>query len=147
VPLYFNARPYVDPARGQHMGCIETHGQSIQGDPAYLLYLDDSFKEVLQVKLPTTDEDAVLAFEREALINGRIASFGGMSGVAEYLGWIDLSLCDSSLLPANVGGTCSLSHDSLLLVLSVHWCAKCVCICLIRNERAGVASSARQNAR
>jgi len=57
------------------------------------------------VKLPTADEDAVCAFEREALINQRIASFGGMSGVAEYLGSVDLSGVDSSLLPAAVGGT------------------------------------------
>ncbi len=33
------------------------------------------------VKLPTADEDAVRAFEREAHINVRIASFAGMPGI------------------------------------------------------------------
>lgn len=56
------------------------------------------------VKLPTDDEDAVRAFEREGQINERIASFGGMRGVAEYLGYVDVSGVEESSLPAGVGG-------------------------------------------
>ena len=56
------------------------------------------------VKMPTDDEDAIAAFEREGLINERIASFGGIQGAAEFLGTLDLSAIDASLLPAAVGG-------------------------------------------
>ena len=56
------------------------------------------------VKMPTDDCDAIAAFEREGLINERIASFGGIQGAAEFLGTLDLSALDASLLPAAVGG-------------------------------------------
>jgi hypothetical protein len=56
------------------------------------------------VKLPTQDEDAINAFEREGLLNARIASFGGITGVAEFIGSVDLTGVDASLLPAGVGG-------------------------------------------
>ena len=60
------------------------------------------------VKLPSDDADAVNAFEREGQINARIASFGGMPGVAEFLGSVDLSGVDASQLPAGVGGDTAL---------------------------------------
>ena len=54
------------------------------------------------------DEDAINAFEREAVINARIASLGGIRGAAEFLGTLDLSAVDASLLPAAVGGRTAL---------------------------------------
>jgi serine/threonine protein kinase len=43
------------------------------------------------VKLPTNDPDAIAAFESEGRINQQIASYGGLKGVAEFLGTVDLT--------------------------------------------------------
>lgn len=51
------------------------------------------------VKLPTTDPDAVTAFQREGEINKMIASYGGLPGVADFLGTVDLSPIQGRLPP------------------------------------------------
>ena len=58
------------------------------------------------VKLPTEDPDAVAAFNSEGAINQKIASCGGMAGVAEFMGTVDLAPVAAQLPPgigANYG--------------------------------------------
>lgn len=54
------------------------------------------------VKLPTNDPDAVAAFNSEREINKRIAQVGGLKGVAEFLGTVDLTPL-AQQLPPGVG--------------------------------------------
>jgi len=51
------------------------------------------------VKLPTTDPDAVAAFNSEREINKKIASYGNLKGVAEFVGTVDLSPIQQQLPP------------------------------------------------
>eukprot|EP00960_Hanusia_phi_P006795 194043-Hanusia_phi.AAC.2 len=51
------------------------------------------------IKLPNTDPDSIRAFQGETLINKKIASFGGIPGVAEFLGTVDLSPIERQLPP------------------------------------------------
>ena len=55
------------------------------------------------VKVPTTDPDAVAAFESEMKVNQAIASAGGIDGVAEFLGVVDLSPIQQQLPPNRFG--------------------------------------------
>ena len=51
------------------------------------------------VKLPTEDPDAVAAFNSERVINQKIAGYGQLKGVAEFLGTVDLSPIQQQLPP------------------------------------------------
>jgi len=55
------------------------------------------------VKLPTEDEDAITAFDSERLINQQIAGYGGLKGVAEFLGTVDLTPIQQQLPAQGLG--------------------------------------------
>ncbi len=54
------------------------------------------------VKLPTTDPDAIKAFEGEMAVNKKLASFGRLPGVAEFVGTVDLRPIERQL-PSGLG--------------------------------------------
>jgi serine/threonine protein kinase len=54
------------------------------------------------IKLPDDDPDAIAAFNSEMKINQQIASYGGLPGVAEFLGTVDLTPVERQL-PTGLG--------------------------------------------
>jgi hypothetical protein len=55
------------------------------------------------VKLPTTDPDAIKTFEGEMAVNKKLAAYGRLPGVAEFVGTVDLRPIERQL-PSGLGG-------------------------------------------